>query len=162
MPGLCLSSCSAFSLHLGFSFLLPDAKKTTHRYQSKRNHCEYRTLQCLELQQQTHTNAKRETGYFIEDRSVQSIGKVPGFAWITCAWDSNGTSSSSHSCREQGERIHIFVWRSQDRQCAVCSRTDASTTYAKGHPKPSVSAMDRVLRPNILSMWWHKTPAGLV
>lgn len=53
MPGLCLSSCSAFSLHLGFSFLLPDARKTTNRYYPKRNHHELCTLQCLELQHQT-------------------------------------------------------------------------------------------------------------
>lgn len=45
-----------------------------------------------------------------------------------------GTSSSSQGCRQQGEHIHMLVWRSQDRQCAVCSRTDASITCAKGIP----------------------------
>lgn len=59
MPGLCLSSCSAFSLHLGFSFLLPDAKKTTHRYYPKRNHCEHCTLQCLEIRIR-HTETLKE------------------------------------------------------------------------------------------------------
>lgn len=54
MPGLCLSSCSASSLRLGFSFPLPDAKKTNHRYYPKRNHCEHRTLWYLDLQQRTH------------------------------------------------------------------------------------------------------------
>lgn len=32
MLGLCLSSYSASFLHLEFSFLLPDAKKTTQIY----------------------------------------------------------------------------------------------------------------------------------
>lgn len=163
MPGLCLSSCSASSLHLGFSFLLPDAKKTTHRYYPKRPlWASYPAMPAGTTVTDTSEMLQQRLVIPLQINLSRLLGTCQ--LWI------------DHLCPKL-RLAHPAAPRAGDSKkntsthCLGGDGTDSSGNVqfvAELLPPQLVqraswaSAMDRVLRPHTLRMYWRKTPAGLL